>query len=330
MTQCTEINKVKLSEIARVINKHKNFIILTHFSADGDAIGSSFAMSLALQELNKKACVVLEEEIPRMYSFLPSGEVFCIKNKLTKVAFDEYVVIAIDSGDVSRFGKRKGLFDNADITINLDHHYTNDDYGNYNYVDSTYSSSGEIVFELIKELKVKIDESIAICIYVAILTDTGGFKHASTNSRTHRIAAELLENDLDTSSIAMQVFDKTSKAKLMLVSKALASLEFFLDSKAAVMTLTQKDFEESKADDEETEGLVEFARNIENVEIAILIKEVKENSYRVNLRSNTDLDVSKIAALFNGGGHKKAAGCNFKGDYILNRNKIISEISKRI
>lgn len=321
---------MKLNEIARVIHKHNNFIILTHFSADGDAIGSSFAMSLALQYLNKNVYVMLEEEIPKMYSFLPSGKVICIRNDIVKVDFDDYAVIAIDSGEISRFGKRKNVFKNANITINLDHHYTNHSYGDHSYVDSTYSSTGEIVFELIKELKVKIDKSIAMCIYVAILTDTGGFKHASTNSRTHHIVAELLENNLDTSYIAMQVFDKTSKSKLMLVSKALNSLEFFLGSKVAVMKLMKNDFEESQADDEETEGLVEFARNIENVEVAILVKEVKENYYRVNLRSNTDLDVSEIAALFNGGGHKKAAGCTFKGDFILNLNKIINEISKRI
>jgi bifunctional oligoribonuclease and PAP phosphatase NrnA len=321
---------VDYKAVVRLLKKNTDFIILTHFSADGDAIGSSFALSLSLQKLGKKVCVILEEPVSKIYSFLPANEVYCIQDRPSWTFNENHIAIAIDAGDKSRLGSRLPIFENAAATVNIDHHLTDQGFADINCVDPTYSSSGELIFELIKKLGIKLDKDIAICLYVALITDTGGFKHSNTNSRTHLTAAQLLEYDLDTSYIAMQVFDKTSKPKIMLIRRALGSLCFYLDSRVSVMKVTRNDFLETKADDDDTEGLVELARNIEDVEAAIFIKEIKENKYRVNLRSNTELDISEVAAMFNGGGHKKAAGCSFDGDYDKNLDLMIREISKRI
>jgi len=325
-----ETKKLKLSDIAGIIEKNENFIILTHFSADGDAIGSSLALSLILQKLDKEVCIIFEEEMSAMYSFLPAASAYCLKTLPQKPVFGEYTVISLDTGDISRLGERQKIFQKAALSINIDHHHTNQGYADHNFIDSTYSSTGEIVYELMLELGTELDRDISMCIYVAIVTDTGGFKHGNTNSRTHLIVSELLKFEVDTSYIAMQVFDKITKAKLLLMRRALDSLVFFLDSRVIVMKITKDDFDDTKTQDDDTEGLVELARNIENVEIAVFIRESKQDSFRVNLRSNTEFDVSEIAALMNGGGHKKAAGCNFKGDYEKNLAILIEEISKRI
>lgn len=319
-----------IDKIAALIKDNENFMILTHFSADGDAIGSSLALSLILQKLNKKSCVIFEEEISKLYSFLPKKELYCIKEAPFEKMFDEYTAIALDSGDVSRLGKRKDIFLNAKTSVSIDHHHTNQGFADINFVDASYSSTGEMVFDLAKVLDVELDKNIADCIYVAIVTDTGGFKHTNTNSRTHLIVSELLRYGVDTSYIAMQVFDKISRTKIMLIRKALDSIEFYIDSKVCVMLITFDDFVESNATDDDTEGLVDIARNIEDIEIAILIKEIKKDNFRLNLRSNTEFDVSIIAALFNGGGHIKAAGCNFKGNYEKNLKLLIKHISERI
>jgi len=179
-------------------------------------------------------------------------------------------------------------------------------------------------------LGIEPDKNIADCIYVAIITDTGGFKHANTNSRTHLIVSRLLKYDVDTSYIAMQVFDRISRPKILLIRRALDSLCFYLDSRVAVMKVDKKDFTETGADSEDTEGLVEMARNIEDVEIAVMISEIGKMRYKVNLRSNTGLDVSEIASAFGGGGHKKAAGCSFTGSFDENLGKIIREIEKKL
>lgn len=319
-----------IDKIVALIKETGNFIILTHLSADGDAVGSALAMSFILTKLGKRSCIVFEEEISKLYSFLPRQDVYCIKKTPFKNIFDNYTAIALDCGDISRLGRREDIFHKAGTTINIDHHHTNQGYADVNFIDASYSSTGEMVFDLAKALGTGLDKNIADCLYVAIVTDTGGFKHGNTNSRTHLIVSELLCHGVDTSYIAMQVFDKISRKKIMLIRRALDSLEFFIDSKVSVMKISNDDFSDIQATDDDTEGLVEIARNIEDVEVAVLIKEIKKGSFRVNLRSNTDFDVSKVAALFSGGGHIKAAGCNFKGDYENNLKLLIKHISERI
>lgn len=314
-------------EIIKLIEKAESIAIFPHISADGDAIGSSLALGLALINAGKKVAIYIEETIPNVYEFLPGVELAAFYNEMDEVMD---VNIALDTGDVGRLASRAEAFFKAPVTINIDHHVTNTNFGQLNFVDALSASTGEIVYKLISQMKLKIDTAIAMCLYTAIVTDTGGFRYQNTTAETHRIAAELLTTGVDVGEISQRLFDNTTFEKLKLTQKSIELLELYENSKIAVVSLTLEDIMSIGAKDEDCDGIVNIGRSIEGVEVSVLIKEKSSNEVRVNLRSKTFVDVSEVAAAFGGGGHKRAAGCTVSGSILDVKAMLINAVKDRL
>jgi len=314
-------------EISKLLSEAGGIAIFPHISADGDAIGSSLALGLALKNAGKKIVIYIEENIPTSFRFLPGLELADFYNESDEVMD---VNIALDTGDVGRLASRAETFFKAPCTINIDHHVTNSKFGHLNFVDALSASTGEIVYSLLKQMKLKIDKDIAVCLYTAIATDTGGFQYGNTTAQTHRIAAELIETGINVGEISQRIFDNTTYEKLKLTQKSIELLELHENSKLAVVVLSLEDIRSTGAKDEDCDGIVNIGRSIEGVEVSVLIKQKENNEVRVNFRSKSYVDVSEVAAIFDGGGHKRAAGCTIKGSVEDAKAKIINAVKDRL
>ncbi len=293
------------------VNDAENIAILPHVSVDGDALGSSLALALALEKAGKNSKIYIEEEIPAIYEFLPVKE-YVEVYKPDEQKYD--LVIALDTGDLERLGKRVDIFNSTPFTINIDHHTTNTEFALLNHVKPTAAAVGEMMYDLIKLMGICLDENIATCLYVAIATDTGGFRYSNTTPLTHQITADLINNGANVSMISQLVFETVPLKKVKLMGLAIDTIEIFEGGKVAFITITNDMIKEAGADDEDSDGLVNIARNVNGVEVAVLIKQKSDNEFKINFRSQSYVDVSAIANKYSGGGHKKAAGCTVKGN----------------
>lgn len=312
-----------LDKIADAISKSDNIALLPHVAADGDALGSSFALALAISGRGKKVRVLLEEEIPYVYSFLPGADLASVYEKREN-PFD--TVIAIDCGDVGRLGKRADVFDGARITANIDHHPTNTGFAVHCYIDTAAAATGEIIYKLLGIMGLKLDKNIATSLYVAITTDTGGFRYSNTTPHTHELAADLLRAGVDVAEVTQRVFDATSYEKVKLTSEAINTLELYESGRIAVMAVPGDLIRKTGAKDEDFDGIINVARNIRGVEVAAMLRQWDNGEIKVNLRSNSTFDVSAIASMYKGGGHKKAAGYTTAGTLEAAKNRLLDDI----
>lgn len=318
-----------MKEISQVIKGSEQILIASHVNPDGDNLGSSLGLYLALKKIGKKVYILQVDKIPKDYLFLPKINEIIKYDKL-KIE-DNYTFIALDSADIGRLGINQDIAKKATNLINIDHHISNPKYGNYNYVDSDSSATGELVFELIKEMDIDLDKDIATCLYTAISSDTGSFMYSNTTSKTHRIVAELYKEDLDTNEININLYQNNSFERTMLYSNILMDTELYFDGKLAMSMVTRELLDKTGALMEESEGLVENMRDIEGVEVSILIKEY-DGYIRVSTRSKRYVDVSEICSEFNGGGHERAAGCTIELNKPLDQIKaeLVEEVGRRI
>jgi bifunctional oligoribonuclease and PAP phosphatase NrnA len=312
-----------LNEIISVLKGSDKIAILPHIAADGDALGSCLALALALQKLNKKPVVFLEEDIPQIYRFLPGIQMAKVYER-SSTNFD--TAIALDTGDIGRLGIRREIFDSSKVTVNIDHHNTNSEFAFHNYISSSASAVGEIIYQLIKMLGLELNPDMAVCLYVAITTDTGGFRFSNTTPLTHQIISDLIKNGVNVAEISQRVFDSTSYEKVKLMGAAINALELVEKGKVAVMLLTNEIIKQTGAREEDCDGIISIGRNIRGVEVAALLRQWDNGEIKVNLRSNSNVDVSAIAGLYSGGGHKKAAGYITKGSLIDAKQKLLDDI----
>lgn len=289
-----------------VIKKNASFMVTSHIAPDGDSIGSALAMTLALLKIGKQAVPVINDDIPKKYEFLPGSNL--IKKDISG-NFD--VIIALDSGDIERLGFRKKLNEFGRMTVNIDHHKSNTNYGDLNIVDGDASSVGEIIYRLL-DGKVEIDYDIAVNIFTSIVTDTGSMRYSNTTPQSLKILAKLVDEGVRSDFISRQVFEKRSLSAIALLKSVLNTLEISADGKVASIYITKDMMEAAGAKEEETDGIINYAREIEGVEVAVFFKEHEESLIKVGFRSNEWVDVRKIAEEFSGGGHTRAAGCSIK------------------
>ncbi len=314
-----------LKKIADEIVKSSNIVLLPHIAADGDALGSALGLALSLSGMGKKVSVFLEEGIPYIYSFLPGSSLSEVYGGKTGY-FD--LAVAIDCGDLERLGSRKEIFDSARTTANMDHHPTNTGFAVHNHLDTGSSATGEIIYELLGLLGVKPDRDIAACLYTAIATDTGGFRYSNTTPATHMIAAELIKVGVDVAGISQKVFDTASYEKVKLTGEAIRMLELYENGKVAVMAVSNELIKKTGAKEEDCDGIINTARNIRGVEVAAMLRQWDNGEIKVNLRSNTSVDVSAIASLYKGGGHRKAAGYITDGTLEQAKRRLLADIKE--
>lgn len=299
-----------LLKVAENLLNARDIVILPHINVDGDALGAALALGLALIGMGKQVDVLIEEEIPSNLDFLPGLEL--IRQNPQK-KYD--VAINIDNGDIARLGTREQYYQSARIRLSIDHHATNHVEADYSYIDTKASATGEIIVDLILNyLKGSLNKDIALCLYTAIVTDTGGFRYTNTTPQTLEISAELLRFGFDFNYVNKKVFDMISQTKLNLIKKTLNSLRILEDGKLAISYISYDDIKKLPAKGDDFEGLVNYGRNLEGVEVSAFLREEPEGHFKVSLRSNNHVDVAVIAAKFNGGGHIRAAGLNLDGE----------------
>lgn len=304
-------------EVIPYIKRHDKILILPHINEDGDALGSSFALKLILESMGKTAYVMLSAP-HKFCSFLYGAD----DNK----AFDDYTLaISVDCADSERLGDRKKYFEDCPQKIVIDHHATNPGYGDKYVVDGTVSACGELIFRLACELDTEITGEIATDLYLAISADSGGFRYSNVSPETLRIGARLLECGAEFVKVNELLYESNSMQKLELMKYALQSLETFNGGKIACITLTYSQFNQSGAKPEDADGLVNLPRSLETADIAVFLREKKDGTVKASLRSNQNADVSEICSYFGGGGHMRAAGCNFNCGLDEAKKKIIEK-----
>jgi len=302
---------MSLKIVKQAINKFDTFLISSHINPEGDSVGSQIALAILLKKLGKKAFILNESPVPHVLGFMNG-----VGGILKEVPrdFDFQAAIILDCPDITRIGTVQKYITEEKTVINIDHHVSNENFGKYNWVEEKCSSVGEMVFELFKAFKVKIQYDEALAMYVAIMTDTGSFKYTNTTSRTHEIIAELMDRGVKPYDIYTRIYETTSFQDINLLSDALRTLQVTDEGKIAWLWVTKEALKKTKASLEGTEGIINFARSIEGVEIAILFRETgTENRIKVSFRSKANVDVNKLASFFKGGGHKTASGATVFG-----------------
>lgn len=297
-----------------------NVSVYVHRNPDGDCLGSAYALCLILRALDKKAQVISPDKMSDKFA-----EYF---SKHDEVTFEAENFISVDVAAADLLGKHSDVADK--ITLCIDHHPSNTGYAQNRLVDAKASATAEVIYLLAKELNVKITKDIATAIYIGILTDSGCFRFSCTTSRTHTIAAELMEYVTDFAEINRRFFSVKSKSRVAVEQMALSKLSFFENGRIAVMPITVEMREVSGAADDELDGVAAIPCEIENVEIGVTIREKEDNVWRVSLRTASYANASAICAAFNGGGHLRAAGCTVCGDFEDVRNRIVEVCRKEL
>ncbi len=316
-----------LENINEQIVNSKSILILTHEYPDGDAIGSSLALRLALLKLEKKVAVYIP--VPdKMYSFLPGYNEMLIGNTVPD-AKDFDLCISLDASDQDRLGIAKDLFSQVGNTICIDHHITNQNYADLNYINAVASSTCENLMVIMASIGVAINKEIGECLYTGMLTDTGGFRY-NCQPETLEMAATIMETGVNINTIYRIVFDVVSINKLKLIGRCIDRLELLEDGKIAFTYMLQTDLEELKLDESDSEGIVNQGRNIDTVEVSIFAKEREDGSFKISLRANEIVDVSIIASKFGGGGHVRAAGCESAMTMDQIKQALVDEIKKQL
>ncbi len=314
--------QINYNQAAQIIRSSDNFHILTHQSPDGDALGSGFAMYFALKAMNKKAEVICPDGLPARFDFLA-------KEYEAPEAFEPDCVIAVDIADTGLMGDVEEKYKNR-VDLCIDHHISNTMYAARTLVNPAASAACEVIFSLFKELEIEMDENIARCLYTGIATDTGCFKYSNTTKEAHIIAAELIQFDIDFAQINREMFDIKSKARLYLEQHIFDHMETFFDEKCAVLCVAEDLCSKLGVDMDELDGVAGLPLQIQGMEVAVTMKEKKQNEYKISMRSAGHINVSAICQKLGGGGHVNAAGCLVKGTLAEARNKVVDLIGKAL
>ena len=316
----------KFEQVIEEIRKGKSFLVSSHINPEGDAVGSMLALALGLKELNKDVTAYLYDPVPKVFRFLPFADKVINKIHEDKI-YD--AVFAVDCGQRDRLGEDFNKIKNQGKLINIDHHTTNDCFGDINVIADA-CAAGEMVYDLLKEIPVTINRDIATNIYTSILTDTGSFRYSSTTPKAFRIAGEMVGLGVEPWDISQRVYESNPLNKLKLLASVLNTLEVTSDGKVASLIVTLDMLNKAATTKEIVDGFVNYARTIEGVEVGVLFRETKPDEYKISMRSKGRIDVAEVMQGFGGGGHMNAAGCNIKGSIKGIKEKILSETEKRI
>lgn len=300
--------KDQLAETSRFLKGNDPFLVVNHVNPDGDATGSLLAMGFILEALGKSFVLVNEGATPEKFFVVALSEQ--IKNLTTEPLTQKYrQIIALDCGDLKRVGEVSKFFDEDVALLNIDHHPTNDHFGTVNLIKTDACATAEILFDLVKVLEIPLTQDLATALYMGILTDTGGFRYSNTTAEVMEKAAELLRYGVKPGDVAERCLETISSSYLHLLQQVLPTLALNKEDKVAFLSISVDAREKSAASNEDMEGIVNYARNIEGVEVGVLFKQMDEKTVKVSLRSKREVDVSAIAKVLGGGGHARAAGC---------------------
>ena len=297
------------AHVATEIRRRQRFVVASHARPDGDAIGSSLAMALALQRLGKQARVVSCDRVPPQMQVFPSVDSIEVTDHVDDPGD---AVIVLECGDTQRTGIA-GL--DGGYVINIDHHPGNTMFGAMNWLDLSAAACGEMVFELIGALGVSLTPEIATHVYIAILTDTGAFHYSNITPRTFDICRQCVEAGVNATAVARSIFDSNNLARLKLYGAVLHRMQLDPTGRIATVSVDQQLARECGGTYEDTEGLVNLPLTVKDIMAVAFFKENGPGDWRVSMRSKGAINVNAIAREFGGGGHTNASGCSARGDF---------------
>lgn len=311
-------------EVADILREKDNFIISGHFNPDGDAIGSTSAVGHILSALGKNFTIYNPSGLPPQFEWLDlpaelSAELPSSGN---------HWIVALDCGDLARLGGELGSIWDQRHTMNIDHHLGNDGFAEVNWVDTSYSSVGEMIAELARELGIPLTGGLGESIYLAMVSDTGNFSYGNTSPASFRLAAEIIEQGLELESFNHKYQNQWSYNRLQLWSAILGDAELFDDGRIGLIKITNEILARTGTTVYDTENLVNFVRKVKSVQVAVSLREENNGRTKFSLRSNGEVNVQKLASKFGGGGHKNASGGSIRAP-IDKSAKTIVEAARR-
>lgn len=313
--------------VIEAIEQAGSIVLTTHCNPDGDGIGSQLALYEALVSRGKQVSMRNRDGIPRIYTFLTHAEQVQ-KCDWTPCQGSPDLVISLDCGSFKRLGMPQAIRNEITL-INIDHHASNVQFGDINVADQRYCATGAMIFDLLLTMQVTFTASIASAIYTAVLTDTSSFRHSNTSASVYRMAADLIEAGAQPWPISVAVYESKSLAAMNILTACLETLEIRDSGLSAWIYVSREMYEKAGADVEDTEGLIDYARSIDGVEVAVLIRSHElEDRWKINFRAKTTENVGALASSLGGGGHKHAAGCILNGSFDEVRAIIRQEVSQ--
>jgi len=325
----------QLKEAAAFIRDRDDFLIVSHVQPDGDAISSTVTVAWALEKLGKRYTMLNEGPVPSRLRFLwKSSEIHAMDDadQAESAATPRQYrnVICVDCADYGRVGRSEQWFAPDAELLNIDHHPTNNGFGRVNLMKFHAAATAEILFELLDELGLEPDVDAATAIYTGLLTDTGGFRYSSTSPLVMAMASRLLQAGVNGPELAEHLLERMTPGQLRILQRGLSRLELSEDQRIAWLWVTSEDLEETGATNEDLEGLVNYPRNIEGVEVGLLFKQNGQQSVKVSMRSAGKVNVAEVAQRFAGGGHVRAAGCRFTDPLPDAIRQTIEEVRKAL
>ena len=300
-----------------------DILILCHKNPDGDTLGSGAALCLALRRLGKTAAVLCSDPIPAMYAFLPIT--------VFDGSFAPRFVVAVDVAGIQLFGDKNNMPRYAEhVDLCIDHHASNSGYAYESLVDGSAAAAAELLTSLIPELGVELTPDIAACLYTGLATDTGCFRFTNTTAATHRAAARLIEAGADVATLNERLFECRSHARMEAERMALESLEYYYGDRCAMICLTWDQIQAAGVAGAELEDLTSLPRSIEGVEVGLTLRQQKDGSYKISVRTGNQTNACSIARRLGGGGHPRAAGCEISGNLDNAKHAILDEVKKEL
>lgn len=315
---CKDLN---LRQTAKYLKKHNNYIILTHASPDGDTLGSAFALYYALMEIGKTASVLCPDDIPKKYNYFA-----CETGSISK---ENATIVAVDVADAKLLGRLEDEFGKS-VDLCIDHHISNTRYAKNLFLQPDAAATAESMFEVITQMKVDINNTAAKALYTGIVTDTGCFKYTAVTKKTHLIAAQLHEFDINASEINRIMFDTKSRKLMELESMVLKTSEYHFDGKCFLLNVTADMQKKTGCSGTDLEGIAVISRCVEGVMAGVTIKQTGDTEFKVSVRTYPPVDASEICKNLGGGGHKNAAGATLNGSLDEVKAQILNEVEKAL
>jgi len=327
MSQSLKLNP-QYKQAADFFRDHDNFLLLCHEKPDGDALGCVLGAAHVLQQLGKTFTLVNDDPIPQRFHFLPMSDRFLETDEVEQ-QFD--VVIALDCGDRRRLGRAEKLLAPGARLLNIDHHITNDYFGTDNLVDLEAAATCQIVYKIAQELGLQLDVATGTCLYTGLATDTGCFRYSNTTEEVLMIAAALLRVGVTPYEIVDQAMETMTWPQVVLIRESLSTLERDETGQVAWVTIPRTVLERIEGSDDDSDGIVNYPRNIQGVEVGILFREAKvPGKVKVSLRSKYHIDVGAIAVELGGGGHARAAGATVEGELEAVKTRVVNRIQEAL
>lgn len=319
----------QLEAAATFFREHDDFLVVSHVQPDGDAVSSTLAVGHLLKQLGKSFTLINEGRIPAKFKRLEGAlDIVDYSQKVLHRSFR--VVICVDCADYTRMGQVVNLFAEDVKLLNIDHHPTNNQFGTLAIIRENAAATVELVYDIGVQLDAVWPLPLCESIYTGLLTDTGGFRYANTTPKVMKIASDMLERGVVGNELAECFLESITYAQIELLRIALATLQFAFNRRVAYVYVTSEDMTTTHASTEDLDGISNYPRNIEGVEVGIFFKQTGPDTFKASLRSTGKVNVSRIAQHFGGGGHVRASGCTLTGPLNIVIDSLVGEVGKAL